>query len=56
MVIKALFTYLAYVVVIYVVIASLAWKVRNPTANSMTVYTHIIDVIQFNKLAKFGGK
>ena len=39
--------------IIYFLAAALAWQVRNPKANQMTVLTYFTDVVQFRKLDKF---
>ena len=39
----------------YLIVASAAWQVRNPTANEMTMVTEFRSLVTFKKLAKFQG-
>jgi hypothetical protein len=51
--IKYLFFVLLVMCVLYLSVAGIAWKFRNPKANDATALTHFNDVIHFRKLATF---
>ena len=52
---KKILQYAASAALLYFIVASTAWSIRNPTANSMTVLTHFRSVICFEKLGRYQG-
>lgn len=43
----------AFLGVFYLAAAGTAWSVRNPTANSMTFWSHLPDALTFRALPQF---
>lgn len=46
---------LIIIAVLFFIVSGITWQFRNPTANQITVFTHLPQVLTFQKLEKFQG-